>query len=58
MPTIICSFCEYAGQGETMEARWDDARKHELTEHPDEVKDEEGATDKEITDELDILKKR
>jgi hypothetical protein len=57
VPTIICGYCEYVGQGETMEARWDDARKHELIEHPDEVKDDDGLTDKEIADELDTLKK-
>lgn len=29
MPTIICSWCQYVGQGETLEDRINDVEKHE-----------------------------
>lgn len=31
MPTIICSYCEYVGQGELYEDRIADVEEHEVT---------------------------
>lgn len=36
MPTIICSWCQYVGQGEELEDRQSDALVHELKEHKEE----------------------
>ena len=40
MPCIMCSYCEYIGQGETMEDMWANARRHELEEHLPEMENE------------------
>lgn len=31
MPTIICSYCDYVGQGDEIEDKWQDALNHEKT---------------------------
>ena len=42
MPTIICLFCQYVGQGDEMMDRWQDANAHELKEHPKEHREHYG----------------
>lgn len=29
MPTIICDWCQYVGQGDSIAERWNDVFKHE-----------------------------
>jgi hypothetical protein len=36
----LCSYCEYAGRGRTLEEKWDDAEKHELEQHMEDLKEE------------------
>lgn len=44
MPTIICSYCEYVGQGDDFDERLLDVQRHEeddCREKPEENEDEE-----------------
>ena len=37
MPTVICNFCLYVGQGGCEQTQYHDAEKHELREHRAEL---------------------
>ena len=41
MPTVICNYCQYVGQGVLATDRWIDAERHEKTceENPDSEKE-------------------
>jgi hypothetical protein len=40
MPTVICSYCDYAGQGKDVFAMWCNAERHEkrCSQNPEVVK--------------------
>jgi hypothetical protein len=40
MPIVICKYCDYVGQGQTLEEKWDDAEKHEKSQHKKELKED------------------
>jgi len=50
MPTVICGYCMYVGQGECETTMWQDAQVHELEHHMEELIDEYGQ------DHIDYLK--
>lgn len=39
MPVVICAFCEYMGEGNSLEEEYLDAQRHELNEHRAELVD-------------------
>ena len=37
MPVVMCSFCEYLGNGEEVFSKWRDVEEHEEKEHKKEL---------------------
>lgn len=52
MPVVICNYCEYMGKGRTLQDAWNDAQKHEVEVHEEDLREEMAP------DSFEVLKKR
>jgi len=53
MPMVMCSFCQFIdGCHVELYEQETEVRKHELIEHHEEVKEEEGLTEEQFNDEV------